>query len=803
MKIKTVTTILLTTLLCCSCNVEEPAGKPNDGASALHVGISCIQSKTWLDYANKVAGQPIKVYWSDGDKINVNGISSLSLSVEEGSKTTVADFSLYGVEAPYNVIYPASIVTELIYDEEGYISVELPSSQAYHPTSFAEGSAIMCGYSEGTEVTLSNLCAAVRVNVQGTDKVVSATVVSSSAPLCGQFKLNPQSASLVPVEGLTELSLEFTENITLSEGGVDFFFTIPAGDYSEGLSFFFKNIDGRNLECIWRPQTALEAGKLYSFNDVEYVPGAKDITTVEDWEEFAAAVNAEPEETEKAEAINKYLYKGGYVRLGADIQANTLTPITKEFPYVFDGNGHSLTYSATSSLFDKLSGEIRDLTLNGELTLSGEGAPFVRQLFPGASIKGCTNNMNVTFVIHNAGVYVAGFAAVLTTLKTEGEVITTTIKDCTNNGSLTGTSSCQDLSTAYNVAIGGIAGDVRSGGSGNVPYSIVMENCKNAGNIILTPIPPADHTTIGMGLTGIGGLVGTFRSSLSVTMDDCDNSGNITLSAKEMKTDKGMKAYSICMGGIIGCGTYASGVGLTLTGHDISITGCDNSGVLYNCGDNYSTTATGNNKVYTGGIAGALVGLETDYASVKNCTSTGDILPYDIVAGEQDVVSARPAYCAVAGGLIGYGGYLDMSDCVVNCQIGNGKRPMVAWGGLVGFLVRPFRLEDSSIHMRGYFQRIAAFKMNRAVIAVVPCKCGSKEADVDGSQITGNLLLSGYILSSGSTLASDDKSNLAATLTTKVCYDIDKAKSYLVAGEGFTSNAGVDFASANIIYSAQ
>ena len=36
----------------------------------------------------------------------------------------------------------------------------------------------------------------------------------------------------------------------------------------------------------------------------------------------------------------------------------------------------------------------------------------------------------------------------------------------------------------------------------------------------------------------------------------------------------------------------------------------------------------------------------------------------------------------------------------------------------------------------------------------------------------------------------------------KVCYDIDKAKSYLVAGEGYTANAGVDCSSANITYSA-
>ena len=785
--------------------MEEPLEKPHDKASALHVGISCIQTKTCLDY--QAGGSPLKVYWSDGDKINVNGISSLSLSVEEGSKMTAADFNIYGVEAPFKVIYPASIVSEMTYGKDGYINVELPSSQAYHPATFASGAAIMCGYSDNSNVTLSNLCSAVRVNVKGTETIVSASVISASesAPLCGDFKINPEEGVLVAVEGFVKLNLEFTDNVVLNEEGVDFFFTIPAGDYSDGLSFYFCREDGRNLECIWRPESDLEPGKLYSFNDVDYVPGAKDITTVGDWEEFASGFNSDDSEVKNA-TLQKYLYKGNFVRLGADITAETLTTISKDFPYVFDGNGCTITRTAaTRSLFLDFSGEIKNLTLGGKLNLSDYGAPFVSQLRPGGKITGCTNNMDITFALEDKNVYVAGFAAVLSTLKDEYDM-ETVISNCTNNGSIVGTSTghtiVSDKDAAYNVAIAGIVGDVRAGGSGNIPYNLVLDNCDNTGKIELTPIPPADHTTIGMGLTGIGGVAGTLRSSKSVTITDCDNSGNITLSAKEMKTDKGMKAYSICMGGVIGCGTSTSGVGLALTGHDISITRCDNSGVLYNCGDNYSTSSTGNNKVYTGGIAGALVGLEDDYASVSGCTSTGSIITYDLVTGDQDVISARPAYCAVAGGLIGYGGYLDMKACTVNCQIGNGKRPMVAWGGMVGFLVKPFALSDSRIHLNGYYQRLNTYKMNRAVVAVVPAKCGTVAADVDGSTITGTLVISGCIMSSGSTLSSDDKSDISASLTTKVCGDLAKAKSYLVAGEGYTANAGVDYSSANITYSA-
>ena len=463
-------------LLFSACLKEETSGVSEEGEKTLRVGLPSVQSKTWLDYA--AGGSPLKVYWSDGDQINVNGLASLAISVADGVKESVAKFQLPDVEPPYNVIYPQGIIKEDSYDSEGTIAVEIPATQTYANGSFGNGAAIMYGYAESLEqVKLQNLCAAIRVNIKGKDIIVDAKLASASAeaPLCGSFRLAPQTGVLNAVAGKNEVALSLEEVELNPEAGTDFFFTVPAGDYSEGLTFYFtRKKDRLQMQNVWHPKSALEAGKLYSFNDVEYVPMAKDIETVEEWEEFAAAMNS-------SDDISKYMHKGGIVRLGADLEADNLTSITATFPYVFEGNGKTITrQAATSSLFAKLTGEIRNLTLDGKLTLSkAEDAPFVKNIYAGAKITGCTNNMDVTFDIKADGYvhcYVTGIAAVAVRNDTEGLEFLE-ISNCTNNGKIedadisgkvnnaNGTIEDATVSSGTTVSGGTIAGDTVNNGT--------------------------------------------------------------------------------------------------------------------------------------------------------------------------------------------------------------------------------------------------------------------------------------------------------------------------------------------------
>lgn len=808
MKLRLISAITLMGLLFSACLKEETSGASEGGEKTLSVGLPSVQSKTWLDYANKEAGQPIKVYWSDGDQINVNGRASLPISVADGVKESEAEFQLPDVESPYNVIYPQQIVNEESYDSEGTIAVEIPATQTYEKRgSFGNGAAIMYGYAESPDqVRLHNLCAAIRVNIKGKDIIVDAKLASGSAeaPLCGSFRLAPQTGTLTAVEGKNEVALSIEEVELNSETGTDFFFTVPAGDYSEGLTFYFtRKKDRLQMQNVWHPKSALEAGKLYSFNDVEYVPMAKDIETVEEWEEFATAMNAN-------EDISKYLHKGGIVRLGADLEAENLTSVTVPFPYILEGNGKTITRNeATSSLFAKLTGEIRNLTLDGELNLStAEDAPFVKHIYAGAKITGCTNNMNITFNI-KTHCYVTGIAAVAYRNDIEG-LEKLEISDCTNNGTITGT---VDVSSAnYNVAIAGILGDVRAS-VGDFDYDVVLTNCKNTAPITLSP-KSGTGSTYGMTVCGVGGILAYVRSAKSMTLNNCDNSGAITVTADYIQSETGLKATPTAVGGIVGLGTGAGSNKLAMSGVDFTLIDCDNTGTVYNCMVNASTPDQGANKVYTGGLAGALMGSSAKYVTIKNCTNTGDIFTYDICSDDVPkpaVVSKAPVYCAVLGGFIGFGGYLDMQECVVNCQIGNGKRPVVSWGGVIGYTVRPFKLKDLTLTYSGYFQRLTTgttYKYNRAVIGVVPAATDDLSPNISESEITGYLKAAGVLKTATDLRTEFDATpttNLSSTLTISLFNSEAKVTANLVNGgtadngsklmSGVTNNATITYSS--------
>ena len=179
MKLRLITAVTLGGLLFSACVKEEASGVSDGDGMTLSAGLPSLQTRTWLDYAS--GGSPLKVYWSDGDRINVNGQASLPVTVADGEKKSEADFQLPDLAAPYSVIYPHEIVKETAYDARGTIAVELPSVQAYDSGSFANGAAVMYGHAQTSDkVTMHNLCAAVRVNIKGVEGIVEAKLFSAS-----------------------------------------------------------------------------------------------------------------------------------------------------------------------------------------------------------------------------------------------------------------------------------------------------------------------------------------------------------------------------------------------------------------------------------------------------------------------------------------------------------------------------------------------------------------------------------------------------------------------------------------------
>ena len=772
--------LFLLPLLLLSCQEVLQEREEAGGETVLQVGIASLETRTWLD--TESGGSPVRVYWSDGDRINVNGQISSPIEVAPGQKVgSDAEFHLRSVDAPYRVVYPASAVKDAAYASDGTIGISVPSQQAWTEGSFAVGAAPLYGYAESGRVTLHNLFAAIRVRISSSDEtlVSAASVSSDEASLCGDFKLNPQTGDLEALggEGTVSLSLEA---VALSPEGTDFYFTIPPGNYPGGLHFSFTRAsDARSMLCSWTPEGKVNAGKLYYFDKIVFVPEAKAIETAEEWEEFAAAVNGDGD-------LSKYLYKDGVVRLGADIEAENLTGI-KSWTGIFDGQGHSLIRTAAGSpLFSHISGTVKNLTLAGALTSTGErvGA-FASYVDEGATVDNCTNSMNIT-VTSSGNAICGGIASTL-----QGG----TIQNCVNSGSISVSVDCTS-ETKSSLQVGGIIGQIGEKTS-------VLKDCRNEGSVEAIPVNSnATGHNYGIKICGVGGIVGWLKGigAISFNIENCDNEGSVKLNGASVVSPDGLYAYSSSVGGIIGIagdisieyGIFSSNIGAN--GLDVTIDDCDNSGTVHNCGISYSTTTQANTKNYTGGIVGSLVGTSSKKASLKNCTNTGTLLTYDLTG---DASSTRPAYCQVVGGLVGYGGYISVNGCTVNCTIGNGKRPATAISGGIGFAMRPFEFDGCSIWFSGYWTRISGYNLNSSAVATVPLK-HSGTAMVPAPSIAGssvkNCSLGGsvyYYQLATATSTVDNTANF--TEANKIKFDM----SSFVRGTGYnnmtTINSDVEF----------
>lgn len=786
-------------LVCASCAKENFGGRESadqDGvASVISAAIAKAEvSKTWVD--SKVGGSSLPVYWSDGDAINVNGQTSSLLTVSSGAKLSAADFNLRSVAAPYNVIYPSDIVISEVYDAEGSVEIELPDTQAYNPDTFASGLAVLYGYgeSEGSTVEMKNLCSAIRVTLKSgsSDAICEAGLRSlgENAPVAGNFKLTPSTGGLQVLQGTSSLSLDIAESVVLDRNGKDFWFTLPAGNFAGGFTITFtRNSDRRKMVCSWTPSEALLPGVIYHFSNVDFVPGAKDIETPDDWEEFALAYNS-------GEDISQWLDRNGVIHIGRDIEADNLTVINELFDTtVIDGQGFSVKRNAaTGPLFKKVAGTVKNICTEGAFSAEKtphRSAPIADELFPGGRIEGCTNLMDIDAALVADHIMLAGIVRQM-----DGG----TISGCENRGNITGR---PDVSAAsYNCQIAGIVAQVYP----DEGESVLIENCTNCGTLIQLPKSPTKHA-FGVTVSGLGGIAGwlRYREETYFTLDNCDNKGTIYFDGHNITDETGMAAYTISVGGIVGLAANINITAGTLVvpngtnGINLVLKDCDNTGMVRNCGANYSASSSSTNKSFSGGIAGTLVGnAEDGMSSLVNCTNKGDVIPYDLTTEDMDVPSARPAYCSVIGGLVGFGGYLKIEGCTVNCRLGNGKRLVACLGGAIGYNIRPFKITGCSFYYDGYFQRITGYKSNRSVIVTVPVKYTGGSAmsvapDIKGSVISG--CRAGATLQTNKNTVTNanfdkDRSDLTknSTYTVTTFDDESSALGNLVSGEGFAVN---------------
>ena len=729
----------------------------------MSVSLASVQTKTCLggDDDNDNVRQ---VYWSPGDAVSMNGFASDVLTDDQAGKAT-ADFKFYNGSVPYRVIYPASICKE--FTPDGMVTVDVPATQEYSSDSFGIGSAILYGYSdvEGSPVVLNNLCGAVKVslNSQAGTTIKRAVLISNdkTVPVAGTFVINPQTGAYTVSEGLKSISLNIDQVIIDAKGQQSFYFTVPYGSYPEGFTVKFYDSDYRPMECSWlRGKDATEAGvnivagKLYEFNPVDFVPGKKEILSGEDWKYIAEQINAGNDEWK-----NIYLDDDNTIKLGNDIVLPKGTPrITKDFIYELDGKGYTITNPYASDALIKTlpsGGVIRNLTMAGEMNIQDatkklvEVSAFVYEI-NGGKIEDCVNEM-----AFNVGAIRVMFGAFARRFRV-GE-----LKRCVNKADMT---IKMDL-TSDNEA------EPKSFGGGLVANCYqpktgcpVFDHCVNEGDITISV---ETGNKRGLSRAGFAGVLGSVELLSSEQykdcypiLENCTNRGNITLSFSDKNHLLKMPNVQYSLGGIVGLSAALSpstssyvafayaGISDSANHYHIHIEGCTNEGRINNNAISHTGLAEKiNSKIYTGGIAGALLGSSTNHAKIKNCTNTGEVVPYSVKTNWYQ----RSSICGVCGGFLGLGGYVDIEGGVMNAKVGSAQTRSFATAGVIGLAVYKFSIKNMSVNANiSMIQSDDRYTKNSHALAVTN-NTGQIKTDLSGSEISGCQFAGSFLISCSGT----------------------------------------------------
>lgn len=770
--------------------------------------VNSAETKTAIWYTEEGATFP--TLFTSADKIAVNGVMSkadilndetLETEYKEGvapsKDQTNITFDVEGVTPPY---YAVTGTHSKGYADGVYnIQVSGTGAQQKFRTvaggeyvSFWTSADILAAYSETESFEFKHMSTFYAITIDSENSTVNDNIKNiyvrqgDGSYIAGQWKLKFEGEGHTPVLAPENLTAYIGYDC-LEDGvaqGTTMIIGLPAYDYESGLIFTIKDVNGKFASYkvpAEKTKHAADGGKIIPFKPA-FKPGAGVINSAADWNEFAEFVN---NPSDKDWDIYRWIGDGSNtIKLGADIDDSEvdLIPITAEFTYTLDGNGKTITRNnATQALFSNVSGTVKNLTLAGnfEATASQGDAPFVSTLAPGGIILGCTNKMTVTFEKADHA-YVAGIVKKMTG---------GTIENCVNNGEIK-----VKLSGNKNVGIGGIVGQADASGQ-----PMIIKNCVNKQKITFAPVIATEND--GSPACGVGGVVGWLRRAESFTLENCDNEGEVTYSAENITSTLGANAsYPICVGGIIGVGSTYNGsvIDDVNNGIKISISNCDNSGTVYNCGVVNTTNKASGKRAFTGGLAGFLLGKSGDgnYASISSCTNTGAVYTYNLT-GEGS--STMPYFSSVAGGFVGFGGYLNMDNCTINCLIGCKERALMSLGGVIGLTVRPFTLTNSNVHIEGYYNRISNYQNNRAVVASVPTYYGGNTnnpmtitPDITGSAIS-NCKIGGHIYTTASALTTANgakttdlsESDYSVTLFNST----DKATEGAIVGQGYTTVA--------------
>ena len=608
----------------CTTDVTEDLGVQLNDAGQTEITLSLSESRTQL---GEKADGVYPLYWSEGDKIAVNGVTSNEVAAESVG-TSSATFVVNGaLTHPYNIIIPAPAegVTAVA---EGCYPVVFPATQSYVAGNVDDKAVVMYGYAEeGSAPVLNHLTGVLRFAVKGEVTLATLSVVATNGTLAGTYDVNCATGALTAQEGTTSntVSMSFGDGLTLGAEATPIYVAVPAGQYGE-ISATLTATNGEQMVVKFdTAEKPIAAGKVREFSEFAFAPMAVDsdvfeISDVADMQLFAA----------QAETAT---WKE--VKLVAPIDMTDVEWTPVNYHGVFNGNKQTIK-GLTTPLFATVSGTVKDLTLTdvkinetktpnvGAIArafkaASGEIAQLLNCSAKGSIVVNCPNYEKVSNTDKEFGV--AGLV---------GYGYNLSVADCVNEVSVEVKQSLKST-CEYNVypCVGGIVGYSQT----DSPASeINFVNNENKADVLLAEASDEGEETIYM-TTRLGGCVGNlgadyttirncvnrgavtqdkpvrnpyiggvFGHTASYGIDNCENYGAITFKGS---------TNNLYMGGIVGHGDT-----------DQHFDGCINHGAI-------TTTAESSISAFLcGGILGnntSSKDVDVDNRYVKNCINKGDI----------------------------------------------------------------------------------------------------------------------------------------------------------------------------------
>ena len=703
----------------CATDTTEDLGINLNGSKS-EISLSLEGTKVHID--GKV-GEEYPLYWSEGDKIAVNGIASAPLAAEAHGKAS-ATFTVEGnLEYPYSIVYPAP--AEGAVAAEGLQVVTFLASQPYTANSFADGSTPLYAQvgAAGEAISLNHLAGVLRIAPMGEGVTLTSLVIKAEGgKIAGNFDLNCADGTLTAQADATDtITVSFGEGLALGAEATPIYVALPAGEYGN-VTITLHTATDSMTSSINTASAPIKAGIVREFKEFTYSANSvtSEIFEIYDEASLRQFANIAPSFAP---------YKSAKLMENIDLTGKEWITIEGFGGYLFDGNGKKII-GLSAPLFGTTNAHIKDLHLeNLDLNITdarhivGGIACVLRSTAEAtAKLEGCSVSGKVTF----ATTYAAATEkdAEMAVSPMVAQSFGAQISNCQNNATITVTAASAPSQKNTYMCVAGIVGYMNK--ADDATEEPLLTNCVNNESATIlweeATVSSTKHSPYIAGVVGryvctngisnctshadvtvksninvanIGGVCGYLYANETSHLY---NYGDVTLDAKT--------AYSY-WGGVIGSCYNAV----------MSVTNCENYGKV-----EFGANASCTHRNYIGGIMGTSQSTGATYSNLKN---------HGTIASYGDNSDAR----FFVGGVIGYCWKVgELSNCVNGAE-GDATKGKIIVGGTVGQSNEEYYTNIGGVV--GYFYPSGGTKILKKCTNYAPMTLGFKTAGTYNYNIGG------------------------------------------------------------------